>query len=138
MVFGRKSTEMALDYEIAQATIWMEARGESFETQVCVAWVIINRLRSEKFGKSLGAVCLAPHQFSCWNTNDPNRAALAAADPLEKAWLECEQAMWAALHPKEPDPTDGALYYANTKQFPLGPAPGLKKTHEIGRLSFFN
>lgn len=128
---------MALNYEIAQATIWMEARDESYETLVCVAWVIVNRLLSGKFGKNLGRVCLEPAQFSCWNTRDPNRAALADADPLNEIWIECDGALLAALHPKAPDPTRGALYYCETRILPRPPFDKLEKTYESGRLSFF-
>lgn len=128
---------MALDYEVAQATIWMEARGEGFEGMLAVAWVIVNRLRSDKFGPTLGHVCLQPYQFSCWNTHDPNRQALAAAEPLAKAWLESEQALFAALHPKAPDPTDGALYYCEKELEGRPPFDRLLLTARIGKHSFF-
>jgi N-acetylmuramoyl-L-alanine amidase len=48
-------------------TIYGEARGETFDGQVAVAWVIRNRsTRPSRFGVGIKGVCLKPAQFSCW------------------------------------------------------------------------
>lgn len=67
---------VTFDEQIAARTIWAEARGESEEGQRAVAYVIMNRKRSGKWGSSLASVCTWPKQFSCHNDNDPNRIKL--------------------------------------------------------------
>lgn len=51
-------------------TLFGEARGEPIEGIVAVANVIKNRAYSAQ--KTYKDVCLAPKQFSCWNSDDPN------------------------------------------------------------------
>lgn len=54
-------------------TIWGEARGESIEGQVGVGHVIMNRVRHWDIKENnVKDIVLAPKQFSCWNSNDPN------------------------------------------------------------------
>lgn len=60
--------------EVVYQTIAMESANQSFDGQIAVAQVIINR--AKRSNRSLEAVCKAPRQFSCWN--DQKRA---------KAWL---------------------------------------------------
>ena len=59
------------DVDVMARTIYGEARGQSFQGQVAVAFVI--KTRSDERRKSITEICLAPMQFSCWNRNDPNR-----------------------------------------------------------------
>lgn len=65
--------------EILGLTIYGEARGESIEGQTAVGCVVRNRLTIgvSKY-KSYHDVCLEPFQFSCWNSNDPNKKILMA------------------------------------------------------------
>ena len=74
------------DLMIMAKTIWGEARGESHNGQVAVAWVIRNRAeRGGWWGNTIREVCLKDQQFSCWNHNDCNRAqidSLSPNDPL--------------------------------------------------------
>jgi N-acetylmuramoyl-L-alanine amidase len=66
------------DLEIAARTAWMEARGEPYDGECAVIWTFRHRLaRPKRFGQTLAAVCLQPFQYSCWNTRDPNRQAMA-------------------------------------------------------------
>lgn len=62
--------------QIVALTLYGEARGEPIEGRIAVGCVIRNRVRARYRGDSYQAVCLAPLQFSCWNTNDPNRPQL--------------------------------------------------------------
>ncbi|MBY0292999.1 MAG: cell wall hydrolase [Alphaproteobacteria bacterium] len=76
------------DLDIFTRTLYGEARGEYNQNGpialITVANVIMNRFkRGGKYGKTLTEVCLKPRQFSCWNTNDPNRS-LIQQDHLEK------------------------------------------------------
>lgn len=69
--------ESLLPDEILALTIYGEARGESIDGQVAVAWVVMNRLSllPGRY-KNVKDVCLKPLQFSCWNSDDPNRKIL--------------------------------------------------------------
>jgi len=58
------------DMDILALTIYGEARGEPIEGQIAVASVIRNRAAA--WHRTYREICLAPEQFSCWNTNDPN------------------------------------------------------------------
>lgn len=70
----------ATDLWVVSQTVYGESRGESEAGQTGVAWVIRNRQRyhSTWQGMTLAAICQAPYQFSCWNPDDPNCAALQA------------------------------------------------------------
>lgn len=97
-------------------TLWGEARGESMDGQIAVAWVIRNRATRARFaGRLVGRqgatahVCLAPWQFSCWNEGDPNRAKL-----LVLREDQCRGEIGVAsdvLDGLVADPTNGADHY---------------------------
>jgi N-acetylmuramoyl-L-alanine amidase len=58
------------DKDVFKKTIYAEARGEPYEGQQWVAWVIKNRARMNRAywgGDSTKGVCLQPGQFECWN-----------------------------------------------------------------------
>ena len=50
--------------DMLAAIIWLEARGESFECQLAVGSVILNRLADGYWGDTLEEVLYARHQFS--------------------------------------------------------------------------
>jgi N-acetylmuramoyl-L-alanine amidase len=81
--------------------IYAEARGESYEGQVAVGAVIMNRLKSPLFPNTIAGVLFQPGAFSSiddgqyWLT--PNQTAYQAALDAVKGW----------------DPSGGALYYFN-------------------------
>jgi len=60
--------------------VYAEARGETFEGQVAVAAVVLNRFESERFGKTVKKVVFARHQFAVSKRyNDESMAAVEAA-----------------------------------------------------------
>ncbi|MDY6408142.1 MAG: cell wall hydrolase [Pseudomonadota bacterium] len=77
---------MDSETEILAKTLYGEARGEGISGLEAVANVILNRVKHPCWwGKSIQEVCLKPMQFSCWNTDDPNRKKLMedlSADPV--------------------------------------------------------
>ncbi len=83
--------------------IHSEARGESFQGQVAIGAVVLNRVQSGKFPDSISEVIFQPGQFSAVKDGQyyltPNQSAYEAAK--------------AALNGS--DPTNGALYYYNPK-----------------------
>lgn len=104
----------------AVLTLLGEARGESFLGKVAVAEVIRNRMarRYLSDGSVVGTV-LKPYQFSCWNTNDPNRLVMARAEADGPAFLECARA-WAES--ATTITTRGAVAYLNPHILPQLPS----------------
>lgn len=128
----------SFDLEIAARTVWMEARGEGHEGMLAVAWVIANRHRSGHFGATLAQVCLAPLQFSCWNTSDPNRKTMAGVDYADPLLSNCRAVVQQANDQAGSDPTSGATYYCTQAIVANVPwAKHFKQTAHIGSQVFF-
>ncbi|MDO7787482.1 spore cortex-lytic enzyme [Desulforamulus aquiferis] len=87
-------------YDLARV-VHGEARGESFEGQVAVAAVVLNRLYSGDFGRNVQEVIFQPWAFTAVHDGqfylEPNSSAYSAVDAAVKGW----------------DPTGGAIYYWN-------------------------
>ncbi|CCO09415.1 spore cortex-lytic enzyme [Desulforamulus hydrothermalis] len=87
-------------YDLARV-VHGEARGESFEGQVAVAAVVLNRLQSGLFGRTVQDVIFQPWAFTAVHDRQfyltPNESAFRAVNAAIKGW----------------DPTGGALYYWN-------------------------
>lgn len=125
---------MTWDEQIALRTLWGECRGEPHEGQVAVAAVLLNRLKSGKWGKSLASVCLAKIQFSCWNASDPQRERMAALADEELTGLKA--ALAEAMAGK--DPTKGATHYFATSMIvPPKWSIGATFCGQIGRHKFY-
>lgn len=98
-------------------TIWGEARGESREGQIAVAWVIKNRALnpswwSAKKGDGIPdhtpeAVCLQPWQFSCWWDGQAAKVKTRTQAQLGPIYTLA----YEVLHDLIPDPTEGANHY---------------------------
>lgn len=124
-------------FQVAAETIYGEARGEPYEGKVAVAWVLLNRARRPRWwGQDLYSVCLKGHQFSCWNQDDPNRAAIKAASPGDPIMGACMRALLNVLDGCEPDPTGGSDHYCV-----ISLTPSWAATHKpeaiIGRHKFY-
>lgn len=116
----------------------MESRGEPFEGKVAVAEVIRNRMQSGKFGKTATEVCLAPYQFSGWNTKDVNRTKALLLDGTDAEYLSCLDAWHQALDHRT-DSVRGAVLYYNPKIVKTPPnwADPKKFVVKIGSHEFF-
>lgn len=108
------------DLTMLAATVWGEARGESFDGRLAVAWVVINR--SKLSGLSITEVVLQPYQFSMWNTSDPNRRKIARINPNDDSWYQAYRAAAAAFFNLRDDPTQGATHYLNPRVLPRLPS----------------
>lgn len=126
------------DIIIMALTVWGEARGESHLGQQAVAHVILNRFRQQKgyWGKTIRDVCLKRHQFTCWNSKDPNYRRFGAASNTP-AWESCVKAVYAALFHPGDDPTNGATYYFNPEVVQPDWATSMKQTNVIGDHAFY-
>lgn len=92
------------DIELLAKVISAEARGESYEGQVAVGAVILNRVAHPSFPDSLSGVVYQKGAFSCVNDSNwyqpvSNSSKRAATDAVN-GW----------------DPTGGAIYYFNPKK----------------------
>ncbi len=80
-----------------------EARGEPYEGQVAVGAIVLNRVKSSKFPKTIAGVIYQPGAFTAVSDGqikvpiDPKSRVLKAARDALAGW----------------DPTDGCLYYWN-------------------------
>lgn len=131
----------ALDSTVDQAdymarTIYGEARGEGVKGMQAVANVIMNRVaRGGWYGASIKDVVLKPYQFSCWNSNDPNRAIItnASAAQLRQAREIAEKVISGEL----PDITGGAThYYAKSISAPYW-TKSMKRVATVGSHYFY-
>lgn len=91
-------------------TVWAEARGEPYAGQVAVARVIRNRVRLGWAHDVVGVV-LAPYQFSCYNTQDPNRLAAARIDSDDPEVQSARRA-WEESETNDAGIGDAVMYYA--------------------------
>lgn len=76
------------DVEILARTLFGEARANDVEDAEAIACVVHNRVGYRNWPGTVGEVCLQPWQFSCWNSNDPNRARIMAADRQTSSWFD--------------------------------------------------
>jgi N-acetylmuramoyl-L-alanine amidase len=91
------------DLDCLARTVYSEARGESFQGQVAVAAVVLNRLESGQYGNSVREVVFQRGAFT----------AVADGQYYMKPDAEAYDAARAAL--SGIDPTNGALYYWNPR-----------------------
>lgn len=104
--------------------IHAEARGEAFKGQVAVGAVVMNRLQSPKFPKTVKEVIMEPKAFSAVDDGQynlsPSRTAWKAAKAAVKGW----------------DPTGNALFYYNPSISKSDWFKTLKTTKRIGNHLF--
>lgn len=138
------------DILTATRTLVGEARGETFDGQVAVAWVIRNRAASPGWwgGPDWESVCKAPWQFSCWNEakygGQKDLLNSISKDNVldDPVYRRCLRAVIRAYDGTIVDLTDGATHYVVSswlKDPGLRPswADELSQVAEIGAHSFF-
>jgi spore germination cell wall hydrolase CwlJ-like protein len=133
------------DEHILALTIWGEARNHGVDGMRAIAHVIMNRLvanRPSLGGDTLKGVVTKRKQFSCWNPNDPNHAAMLDIDNLDEgspdyeAWQEAKKIAHDVLSGKDRDPTNKALYYHTTGVHPAW-ATGIKAIGQYANHLFY-
>ena len=93
----------ASDLQLLARAINGKARGESYEGQVAVGAVILNRVKSSKFPNSIAGVIYQPGAFTAVSDGqintpiDNSSTVVKAAQDALNGW----------------DPTGGAIYYFN-------------------------
>ena len=126
------------DVETLARTIFGEARGELYGGQVAVANVIMNRVaRPGWWGSDIVGVCIAPSQFSCWNSDDPNRRRILDLDLESRLGKPFVVIATAAIAGALVDVTFRSTHYYAAPPIPYW-ARGKKPVIEIGRHRFHN
>ena len=89
------------DLNLLARCVYAEARGETYQGQVAVAAVVLNRVKSPSFPNTIAGVIYQPYAFSSVNDGQinltPNKTAISAAQDALNGW----------------DPTYGCLYFYN-------------------------
>jgi spore germination cell wall hydrolase CwlJ-like protein len=83
--------------------VYHESRGEPYEGQLAVAYVIVNRARDTSFPPHACDVIYQKHQFTDITKTKPNL--------YSKAWNQAIVAAQAAYYGLEPDPTKGSKFF---------------------------
>lgn len=87
-------------YDLARL-VHGEARGESFEGKVAIVAVVLNRMKSDKFGSNVKQIIYEPGAFTAVSDGqfylEPDESSYQAVQAALRGW----------------DPTGGAIYYWN-------------------------
>ncbi|MFZ5641446.1 MAG: cell wall hydrolase, partial [Bacillota bacterium] len=94
-------SDLAGDLELLARAVFAEARGESFEGQVAVAAVIVNRLEAAGFPKTIRDIIYQPGAFTAVDDGQIN------LEPDRTAYEAAQKALEGS------DPSEGSLYYWN-------------------------
>lgn len=100
----------AVDRDYLIRTIAFEASGEPPMAKIAVAYVILNRKKSGRWGDNIKAVVTQPGQFEPWETKRTEIEALSPDDPRYKSAAVIADAV---LSGQTPDPTAGATHFLN-------------------------
>ena len=97
------------DLDLITRTVIGEAGNEPELGKAAVAHVIFNRMK-QKNANDAASIVLAPKQFTTWQDRP---AELARISPRSKAYQDAYDIVQNAAGGDIPDPTNGALNYAN-------------------------
>ena len=123
-------------------TMWGEARSGGEDAMRAVGHVIDNRRRSGAHGRYATETVSEAWQFSVWNKNDPNYAAMMNIDSIRRdsedhlMWRTARRVAQEILSGASADPTGGALFYHTAAVSPRWSA-GLAPDRVIGGHLFF-
>ena len=121
-------------------TIAFEASGEPDEGKAAVAFVILNRKRSGRWGDNIKDVVMHPWQFEPWMTRRKEMEKLSLDDPRYQSAARIADAV---LTGQIPDPTAGATHFLNptvVRQRRSGSLPSWARGEgqPIGRHTFYS
>lgn len=119
--------------DVLSITVWREARSQGTAGMTAVYNVIQNRAHDpqHRWPSDPDRVCLQAYQFSCWNTNDPQRNLYPQAN--DKWYTE----VLSIIQLDAPDTTQGANAYFDNSILPPIWADPKKLTVRIGTLAFY-
>lgn len=102
-IFSSATPNSSTDYHLLARLISAEARGETYEGQVAVGAVVLNRVEHPSFPDSVSGVVYQNGAFSCLYDGQFDQPV---ADSAYKAARDALNGM---------DPSGGAIYYYNPK-----------------------
>lgn len=115
--------------------MWFEARGSSFEDQLAVANVVLNRVRDTRYPNDICEVIWQPYQFS-W-THDGRSDKVRLRSPRDqRIWERIVATAAAAVDGEVRDPTGGATHYHANYVRPFW-ASRLKRLVQIDRHIYY-
>jgi len=91
-------------------TLAFEVSGETEIGKVAVAYAILNRKRSGRWGRKVADVVTSPGQFEPWMTRQSEIEGLSRTDPR---YLKAAEIADAVLAGRIQDPTGGATHFLN-------------------------
>lgn len=98
--------------DVLARTLWAEARNQGIPGMTAVACVILNRAANPGWwGHDILSVCLAPQQFSCWNSSDPQHNAIRTVTTASASFRAALSIATGAVHAGLVDVTNGADHY---------------------------
>jgi Cell Wall Hydrolase len=98
------------DRDLLIRTVYGEAGNQPDDGAAAVAHVVLNRVRSGRFGRGIPGVVLARNQFEPWQRR---RDELERLDPNSRAYRRAERIVDGVLSGEMPDQTGGAVYFLN-------------------------
>lgn len=131
------TTQQAADFAFLALCVWREARSESSEAKLAVAYVAIQRVKLQSWmGKNMMEVLFHPWQFSSLtNPRDPQLTRWPRED--DDSWHDCLFQTALAIDGSAQNPAPGAdSYYGISIEPPAWAAQG-QFIKQIGQLRFF-
>ena len=133
----RQDLLTSVEIEILAKTIYGEARKETHDVRLAIAWTILNRVRSKNWrGESVVDVCQYPFDYPSWHKEKELLLSLKKENG-DKQYLLIYQMIESLADGKYTDPTNGCTTYClHTKRMPKWTVP-LEAEVKIGRYLFF-
>lgn len=127
------------DLDTLARTIYGEAEAYNSVEATAIAWVIKNRVGRAGWPYNIAEVALQPLQFSCWNSNDPNRQRILRASGT---WFaSCQAIADSVIKGNVGDPTTKATHYYCTSigmpAWARGKTPCYSISHKNGTQHLF-
>ena len=140
LFWGYELHEFANERDYLIRTIAFEASGETEVGKVAVAFVVLNRRKSGKWGDNIKAVVTHPGQFEPWMTKRRQIEGLTPDSPRYKRAAIIADAVLSGL---TPDPTAGSTHFLNpiiVRERRGGSLPlwARREGRQIGRHTFYS
>ena len=133
IVYGNLNLSQT-ELDMLTAMIYCEARGESYEGQLAVGYVIMNRVRSTQFPNNLEQVLSAPRQFEPYGSGRFNIVLTAYWEKIpgvisQSEWDSCQKAALVCVNSESN--VGESLFFRTHK-----PVPQLIESLEILKEAF--
>lgn len=116
--------------------LWREARGETHECKVALAWSIMNRVAAKQWGNTIMSVIFQRLQYSSLTYKGDPQLVLWPQDS-DASWQTCLKVADETLEGLNINPIDGADSYHDIS---ISPPDWAKKSvfvKQLGRIKFY-